>query len=58
MFKLVDPTLASIPLQFLMLDESKVGKLVKSLKGDAQAILGAGILVYSEEGVAGKGGAK
>lgn len=57
-FKLVDPTLASIPLQFLMLDESKVGKLVKSLKGDAQAILGAGILVYSEEGVAGKGGAK
>lgn len=58
MFKLVDPTLASIPLQFLILDESKVGKLVKSLKGDAQAILGAGILVYSEEGVAGKGGAK
>jgi len=57
-FKLVDPTLATIPLQFLMLDESKVGKLVKSLKGDAQAILGAGILVYSEEGVAGKGGAK
>jgi len=55
-FRLVDPTLASIPLQFLMLDESKVGKLVKSLKGDAQAILGAGILVYNDQGVAGKGG--
>lgn len=55
-FELKDLTLASVPLQFLMLDESKVGKLVKSLKGDAQAILGAGILVYNDRGSAGKGG--
>lgn len=46
-FRITDPT--KINAAFLMPDEAKIGKLVKSMKGDAAALIGAGIEVFSEK---------
>jgi len=43
--------IAKVKPEFLVLDEKKVGALVRSMKGDAQSILGEGIRVFSEQDV-------
>jgi hypothetical protein len=48
-FEIVDES--KIPREFLMPDERKIGALVRALKGDAQAILGQGVRVFSEESI-------
>jgi len=46
-FRITDPS--KINAAFLMPDEVKIGKLVKSMKGDAAALIGAGVEVYAEK---------
>lgn len=46
-WKLKDVT--KVPAEYLIVDEKKVGALVRDLKESAQAILGEGIEVYSEK---------
>jgi hypothetical protein len=46
-FEIVDAS--KIPAAFLMPDEKKIGQLVRNLKGDAAAILGAGVKVTSRK---------
>lgn len=41
--------LSKINPQFLMADETKIGKIVQSLKGDAVGVVGAGLRVFSEK---------
>jgi hypothetical protein len=46
-FTILDPK--KINPEFLIPDEKKIGQLVRSLKGDAQALLGAGVKVTSRK---------
>lgn len=45
-WELVDKS--KLPLEFLMVDEKKIGALVRDMKDSAQGIVGDGIRVYSE----------
>lgn len=38
--------------EYKIADEVKIGKLVRALKSDAQAVLGAGVRVYNDAGLA------
>jgi hypothetical protein len=49
-FEIKDPSV--IPSAFMTPDEVKIGKLVRSMKSDAQAVLGKGVRVYSRKGLA------
>lgn len=49
-FEITDPT--KINPQFLMPDEKKIGAQVRALKGDAAAMIGPGVRVYSERQIA------
>ena len=46
-FEVTDPAL--VPREYLVVDESKIGKVVRALKGDAVI---AGVRVYSERQLA------
>lgn len=46
-FEVIDPT--KINAAFLMADEAKIRKQVQALKGDAAAIIGAGVRIWSEK---------
>lgn len=39
--------LADLDRQYLMADEAKIGRLVKAMKGEAQAMLGKGVRVFN-----------
>lgn len=41
-----------VPDLYKMVDEKKIGALVRSMKGDAQALLGDGVRVYKEQIIA------
>lgn len=49
-FEITDPS--KINPQFLMPDEKKIGAQVRALKGDAAALIGPGVRVYSERQIA------
>jgi len=46
-FHVVDP--AKVPREFLVVDEAKIGQLVRAMKGGAQALLGEGVRVYRDD---------
>lgn len=52
-FEVIDP--AKVKPEFMIVDMQKLGKLVRSLKGDAQAIVGEGVRVYMSKTLASTG---